>query len=296
MVDIRELGKEKRMVLRLGVHVSIQGELDEAVDRALEKGCNTMQLFTRNPRGWRYKSLDSEIVERFIAKWGASDIEPVFTHMPYLPNLASAREEVYEKSVKSLAVELDRCGQLEIPYLVTHLGSNLGSGKEAGLKRIIEAINTALGQSKGETVILLENTAGSENSMGSTFEEIQRVIEGIEEKERVGVCLDTCHAFAAGYDLATSIGLGRTLRLFAEVIGLPRLRLVHLNDSKGGLRSRWDRHEHIGLGKIGEEGFINILASPLGELPLILETPIDERRSDLDNLQKVRELAQKAHT
>lgn len=284
------------MDLRLGLHVSIQGELDESVDRAVERGCNTMQFFTRNPRGWRFKPLDPEIVECFIAKRRASGIQPVFGHMPYLPNLASAREDVYEKSVESLSVELSRCVQLEISYLVTHLGSGLGSSKEAGLGRIVDAIDSAFRQSKGGTMILLENTAGGKNSMGSTFEEIQRVIEGIEERERVGVCLDTCHAFAAGYDLATPRGLDRTLRRFDEVIGLPRLRLVHLNDSKGGLRSRWDRHEHIGLGKIGEDGFTNILKSPLGGLPLILETPIDERRDDVGNLEKVRELAQKART
>lgn len=281
--------------MRLGVHVSIQGELDEAVDRAIDRGCNTMQLFTRNPRGWRFKPLDPKIVECFIAKRGAYDIQPVFSHMPYLPNLASARKDAYEKSVESLTAELGRCAQLEIPYLVTHLGSSLGSGKEAGLERIVSAINSALRQSKGGTMVLLENTAGSRNSMGSTFEEIQRVIEGVEEQERVGVCLDTCHAYAAGYDLATFRGLGRTLRRFDEVIGLHRLKLVHLNDSKGGLRSRWDRHEHIGLGKIGEDGFMNILASPLKGLPLILETPIDECRSDVDNLQKVRELFRKVH-
>jgi len=282
--------------LRLGVHVSIQGELDEAADRAVEKGCNTMQLFTRNPRGWSFKLLDPKIVECFIEKRGSFDIQPVFAHMPYLPNLASARKDVYEKSVESLTVELGRCTILEIPYLVTHLGSNLGSGKEAGLKRIVDAINSAFRQLKGEAMILLENTAGSRNSMGSTFEEIQRVIGSVKEQERVGVCLDTCHAFAAGYDLATPKGLGRTLLRFDEVIGFHRLKLIHLNDSKGGLRSRWDRHEHIGLGKIGENGFTNILASPLGGLPLILETPIDERRNDIDNLQKVRALAQRTRS
>jgi deoxyribonuclease-4 len=279
------------MVLRLGLHVSIQGELDEAFDRAKEKGCNTMQLFTRNPRGWNYRPLDAKIADCFKNKQATFDIEPIVAHMPYLPNLASARKDVYEKSVESLMVELGRCAQLEIPYLVTHLGSNLGSGKEAGLKRIVDAMNQALDQSMGETMTLLENTAGSRNSMGSTFEEIQHVIEKVDKTERVGVCLDTCHAFAAGYDLATPRGLARTLSRFDEVIGLHRLKLVHLNDSKGGLRSRWDRHEHIGLGKIGENGFVNILRSPLGDRPLILETPIDENRSDIGNLQKTRDLA-----
>jgi deoxyribonuclease-4 len=207
--------------------------------------------------------------------------------MPYLPNLASPKTDVYEKSIESLTKELDRCAQLEIPYIVTHLGSSLGSGKNDGIARIINAANTAFSNSRGEVTLLLENTAGSKNSVGSTFEDIRRVVEGISEKARVGVCLDTCHAFAAGYDLATHEGLRRTLQRFEQVIGLQRLKLVHLNDSKGGLRSGWDRHEHIGLGKIGEKGFANILNSALGERPLILETPINETRNDTENLNKV---------
>lgn len=282
------------MVLKLGLHISIQGKLDEAIDRTVERGCNTLQLFTRNPRGWSYRPLNLEIVDRFIKKNEVFDVKPIFAHMPYLPNLASAHTDVYDKSVKSLTVELDRCAQLEIQYLVMHLGSNLGAGKKAGLNRIVNALNLAFSNSKGYTTALLENTAGSTNSMGSTFEDIQKVIEGVVENDRIGVCLDTCHAFAAGYDLATLRGLKLTLERFDKVIGLHRLRLVHLNDSKGGLRSRWDRHEHIGLGKIGEEGFLNILSSPLVERPLILETPIDERRSDVENLCKVRELFQKS--
>lgn len=282
------------MVLKLGLHISIQGKLDEAIDRAVERGCNTMQLFTRNPRGWSYRSLDLEVVDRFVKKFEGFDVKPVFAHMPYLPNLASARIDIYDKSVKSLIVELDRCAQLEIQYLVMHLGSNLGAGKKAGLKRIVDALNSAFSNSEFYTTILLENTAGSTNSMGSTFEDIQKIIEGVVENDRIGVCFDTCHAFAAGYDLVTSRGLKLTLERFDKVIGLHRLRLVHLNDSKGGLRSRWDRHDHIGLGKIGEEGFLNILSSPLVECPLILETPIDERRSDVENLCKVRELFQKS--
>ena len=275
------------MELRLGLHISIEGELDEAFDRAVDKGCNCMQIFTRNPRSWFHRPLDEKVVECFILKHRTTGIQPVFVHMPYLPNLASAKKDVYEKSVESLARELDRCAQLEIPYLVTHMGSSLGSGKNISIARITNAVNTAFSHSRGEVTLLLENTAGIKNSMGSAFEDIKRVIEGISEEMRVGVCLDTCHAFAAGYDLATYEGLRRTLQRFEQVIGLQRLKLVHLNDSKGGLRSGWDRHEHIGLGKIGEKGFANILNSALGKRPLILETPIDETRSDTENLEKV---------
>ena len=277
--------------LRLGLHVSIEGEIDQAVERALERGCNTMQMFTRNPRGWQFKELDSDLVECFRTKLEGSGIEPVFSHMPYLPNLASPKEEVYTLSVKSLKVELQRCTQLRIPYVVSHMGSNLGLGKTAGLQRIVAAINSALQESPGETVILLENTAGTKNSMGSTFEDTRRILDRIVERKRVGVCLDTCHAFAAGYDIATPTAIERTLERFRDVIGIDMLKVIHLNDSIGGLGSHLDRHEHIGLGKIGENGFRNILHSPLGRFPLILETPIDERRSDIGNLQKVRELA-----
>ena len=277
--------------LRLGLHVSIEGELDQAVDRALERGCNTMQMFTRNPRGWQFKALDPSVIECFGTKLAGSGIEPVFSHMPYLSNLASPKEAVYSLSVKALKAELKRCIQLRIPYAVTHMGSDLGLGKVAGLKRIVVAINSALEESPGETVVLLENTAGTKNSMGSSFEDVRRVLDAIAQSERVGVCLDTCHAFAAGYDLVTPTAIERTLGRFKDVIGLNRLKVIHLNDSVGGLGSHLDRHEHIGLGKIGEDGFRNILRSPLRRLPLILETPIDQRRSDVGNLQKVRELA-----
>ncbi|HDO20557.1 MAG TPA: deoxyribonuclease IV, partial [Candidatus Bathyarchaeota archaeon] len=185
----------------------------------------------------------------------------------------------------------NRCWKLKIPYLVTHLGSHLGAGKEEGFRRIINAINFAFSNDKGEVMLLLENTAGTKNSMGGAFEDIQYIIEHIEHADRVGVCFDTCHAFAAGYDLRTREALEETLKKFDEIIGFEKLKIVHLNDSKGDLGSRIDRHEHIGMGRIGEEGFKQILRSRLVEYPLILETPIDKRRSDVENLNKVRELA-----
>jgi len=280
--------------LKLGLHVSIAGSIDKAVDRAVERGCNTFQIFTRNPRGWRSKDLDREEVEAFIEKVESFRIEPVFGHMPYLPNLASPKDETYNRSVESLITELRRCVELKIPYLVTHLGSHLGVGMETGFKRIINAVNRGLSEVEGDVMLLLENTAGTKNSMGGSFEDIQHIIERLDQPERVGVCFDTCHGFAAGYDLRTMESVESTIKRLDEVIGFDRLRLVHLNDSKGGLNSRIDRHEHIGMGMIGEEGFRNILRSRFGRLPLILETPIDKRRSDIENLQKVRELAGEA--
>lgn len=279
------------MQLRLGLHVSISGSLDRAVDRAVERGCNTFQIFTRNPRSWRSKELNIEVVNLFIQKVERHKICPVFGHMPYLPNLASPKEDTYKKSVEALKLELNRCGKLTIPYLVTHLGSHLGAGKDEGFKRIINAINESFSEVEGEVMLLLENTAGTKNSMGGSFEDIRFIIDRIDVPERVGVCFDTCHGFAAGYDLRTDDAVEDTIKKFDQVIGFERLKLVHLNDSKGSLDSRIDRHEHIGMGEIGEEGFKCVLRSKLGQLPLILETPIDKRRSDVENLRKVKELA-----
>jgi deoxyribonuclease-4 len=277
--------------LRIGFHVSIHDSVDIAVDRALELGCNTFQIFTRSPRQWNSPKLTPETAKAFSNKVKMHQMKPVFAHMPYLPNLASPRDEVYQKSVKTLSSELERCQQLEIPFLVTHLGSHLGTGMQRGFNRIIDGINQGLTSANGSVMLLLENTAGTRNSMGSTLEDIQHIIERLANSELVGVCIDTSHAFAAGYDLRTEETVEATISKIDEIIGLKRLKLVHLNDSKGAFNSGIDRHEHIGMGMIGEEGFRCILASNLGELPLILETPKDSRRSDVDNLNKVKELA-----
>ena len=275
----------------MGFHISIYGSIDRAVDRAAELGCNTFQIFTRSPRQWQPTRLTPETSKAFSDKVKDYGMKPVFAHMPYLPNLASPKDKVYEMSVNTLTAELQRCKQLEIPYLVTHLGSHLGAGMQTGFTRLINGINQAFKVTDGGVTLLLENTAGTRNSMGSTLEDIQHIIERLSNPERAGVCFDTSHAFAAGYDLRTEETVEATVKQIEEIIGFEKLKLVHLNDSKGNLNSRIDRHEHIGMGKIGEEGFRNILASRLGELPLIMETPKDARRDDVDNLRKVKELA-----
>jgi deoxyribonuclease-4 len=277
--------------VKLGLHLSIEGSIDRAVDRAVEKSCNTLQMFSRNPRGWHSSKLGSGEIESFRAKVRRSEIWPVFIHTPYLLNLASPKEDVYGKSIRLLKDELRRADELNVSYVVTHMGSHLGHGKRKGVMRIVDAVNEAFSVVENDVVLLLENTAGTRNSMGSSFEDIEYVASRIADRVRVGVCFDTCHAFAAGYDLVSRGAVEHTLQRFDEVLGLKKLKLVHLNDSKGGLGSRIDRHEHIGMGKIGEKGFRNILKSRLGQLPLILETPVDERRSDVENLRKVRELA-----
>lgn len=278
--------------VKCGVHVSIAGSIDQAVDRAKEKHCDTFQVFTRSPRGWKFKKLIPNEVVRFREKLKASMIEPAVAHMPYLPNLSCPMKVIYKKSVRALTVELDRCSALGIPYLVTHLGSHLGKGRKIGLDRLIEAIDAAFNSSTGRTILLLENTAGTKNSMGSSFEDIREILDHVTEKSRVAVCFDTCHAFAAGYDLRDAESVERTVAELGRVVGLELLKIVHVNDSKGKLASRLDRHEHVGMGQIGEQGFRAILHNDtFRKSPLILETPVDRRGTDVSNLRRIRELA-----
>ena len=279
-------------MLKLGVHVSISGTKDQAADRAKELGCQTFQMFTRNPRGWKFKKLDKGEAKEFKRKVELFGFTPVVSHMPYLPNLSSPKKLIYSKSVKSLMAELDRCATLGIPYVVTHLGSHLGKGVDVGLEQIVTAVNQALSKNESDVMLLLENTAGTKNSMGSSFEEMRRILDRIERKDRVGVCFDTAHGFAAGYDLRTAQGVNSTIERFDSTLQLNLLKVIHLNDSKGDLGSGRDRHEHIGLGSIGEEGFRALFHhDAVRDLPFIMETPIDTRRDDVGNIRKVRELS-----
>jgi deoxyribonuclease-4 len=274
------------------MHVSISGTIDQAADRARDLGCDTFQMFTRNPRGWKYKKLDRGEVEEFRRKVASYNLTPVVAHMPYLPNLSSPKKLIYTKSVKSLGGELNRCGALGIPYIVTHLGSHLGEGSDVGLEKIVSAINHALSENANDVMLLLENTAGTKNSMGSSFEDIKKIINRVGEKERVGICLDTAHAYAAGYDLHSPRGVKDTLGRFDSVLGLESLKVVHLNDSQVGLGSGRDRHEHIGLGYIGDQGFRALFKQEaVRNLPFIMETPIDERGDEKENMRRARELS-----
>jgi deoxyribonuclease-4 len=279
-------------MVKVGVHVSIAGSLDLAVDRAKDAGCDVFQMFSRNPRGWGYAPVTDEVRDAFRRKVKTTGMIPV-DHMPYLPNLASPKPEVYEKSVATLTAELDRCGTLGIPFLVTHLGHHLGDGIAGGRARVIKAINTSLAASGADVMLILENTAGEKNSVGSSIEHIRGIIDGLDDTRRIGVCFDTCHAFAAGYELRTAEGLEETLGQFDEQIGLEKLKVIHLNDTKGEKGSGLDRHEHIGLGQIGEDGFRCILHHKvIAALPLICETPVDDRRDDRGNIAVVRKLAE----
>ncbi|MBC7079703.1 MAG: deoxyribonuclease IV [Methanothrix sp.] len=275
------------ILVRFGVHISIAGGIHLSVRRAIELGCDTYQIFTSNPRGWHTKQLSDDVIEAFKSQLSRSGIWPVVGHMPYLPNLASPKESVYSRSVQALKDELMRCSALGIPYLVTHMGSHLGSGRDSGISRIVGAIEAALPDSNG-TKILLETTSGSKNSIGGRFEDLADVLERVGS-DLLGICLDTCHVFAAGYDLRDEKSLDATLRAFDSTAGLKDLMLIHLNDSVGDLGSGLDRHEHIGMGKIGLNGFAAVINDyRLRELPMILETPVDKRRDDRGNLEVVR--------
>lgn len=281
-----------RDTLRIGTHVSIAGSIDKAVDRAADIGCNTFQIFTRNPRSWKMKELNTDEVGKFKEKVTMHKIYPSFVHMPYLPNLASPKKDLYSRSIESLQIELARCNVLNVPYLITHLGSHLGSGERSGIGRVVDAINESLTEINNDVIILLENTSGYKNDVGGRLEDIGYVIGEVSDKKRIGFCLDTCHAFTAGYDIRTVHGVSYILEEIEEMIGLDKLRVIHLNDSKEDFNSKKDKHDHIGLGKIGLSGFEAILKNDkFSKVPFILETPIDERRDDLGNIRRVREIA-----
>lgn len=283
-------------MVNVGVHVSIAGSISRAVERAAAIDCDTFQIFSRNPRGWTFKPLTEEDANLFRKALAASGIGPAVVHMPYLPNLASPKEEIRGKSVEALAEELHRCSMLGVPYLVTHLGHHMGEGSRAGEGRVQHAIDSAFSMTdqgrSGGVMLLLENTAGEKNSVGSRFEEIGRIRESCSDPARIGVCMDTCHAFAAGYDLRNEEGLFRTLDAFEDGVGREHLRVIHLNDAKGEAGSHLDRHTHIGLGRIGEKGCASILTHPaLTTLPFICETPEDAVRDNAANIRAVRRLA-----
>ena len=280
--------------MRIGCHVSISGAISNSVDNAVERECTAFQIFTRNPRGWHAKPITDGEAETFRTKLDSSGIERGATcaHMPYLPNLSGSNEEPYRKSVRTLVDEVERCGLLGLPYLVTHLGSHLGAGEEAGIRRLVSAYEEAATTVDNDVTILLENTAGQKNSVGYDFVQLSEILSQLEPAGRFGVCLDTCHAFVSGYDLRTREAAAGTMEEFDRAIGYDRLKVLHLNDAKGPLGCNLDRHYHIGLGSIGEEGLGEVVRTANRiDVPIILETPIDEIRTDTDNLRKARELA-----
>ena len=276
--------------------MSISGGISNSVDNAVKIGCSAFQIFTRSPRQWKTKELTSHETNIFKEKLGSSPIGPesVVVHMPYLPNLSAPTSEMYEKSISVLTDEITRCNMLGIPYLVIHLGSHLGQGSKNGINQLVNACTKSLhayndlGLSRNRVKILLENSAGQKNSIGSQIEEIQSIFN-ILGKNDYGLCIDTCHLFAAGYDLSTESGVSALIDNIDSNLGIENIKIIHLNDSKGDLGSNLDRHYHIGLGKIGQSGLRYLVNyKKLTKVPFIMETPIDPVRNDLDNIEFVR--------
>ena len=280
-------------MLRLGAHESIAGGLHRAFDRAQSVGCDSVQIFVKSNRSWAVKPLADEAIARFKAKAQETGIHPVVAHTSYLLNLATHDQALWMKSRDTLIVELTRCETLHIPYLVLHPGAHVGAGEAAGLARVAQALGQVHASTPGFcTQILLEITAGQGTSLGYCFEHLAWLMEHTPEGERLGVCLDTCHAFAAGYELRTLEGYTATMEDFDRIIGLERLQALHLNDCKGDLGSHKDRHAHIGQGHIGLDGFRHLVNDPrLAGLPGLLETPkSDDLHEDRENLALLRSL------
>jgi len=274
--------------------MSIAGGVDQAPLRGKQVGCDTIQVFTKSNRQWRAKRLSDREVEAFKANLQMTGIAPVVAHDCYLVNLAAPRGPVWKKSVAAFREELERAERLGIPYLVTHPGSHAGAGESEGIRRVAEALNLLHAALPACPVqVLLETTAGQGSSLGYRFEQLAAILARVEESGRVGICLDTCHVFAAGYDIRSTEGYRKTLADLAACLGLARLKACHLNDSKGGLGSRLDRHEHIGEGRLGLAAFRSLLNDPrLRRVPMILETPKDEDfiAADRRNLARLRRL------
>ncbi len=265
----------KRTEPLIGAHMSIAGGVDGAIPRGESVGCRTIQIFTKNASQWVAKKIDEDEAQRFKENLSSSKIESVVVHDSYLINLASPKEDLRKKSFAAFLDEMERCRQLGIEHLIMHPGSHTGSGEEDGLKTITSEFNEILSRTEGWKVnITIETTAGQGTNLGYRFEQIAAIIDGVKEKERMKVCFDTCHTFAAGYDISTEEGYLTTMEEFNRLIGLDRLIAFHINDSKKGLGCRVDRHEQLGEGTLGETVFRMIMNDPRFEdVPKILETP-----------------------
>lgn len=280
----------------LGAHFSISGGLHKAVERAAAYDCTALQLFTANARSWKETSLSDDDIAQFRRALESLSIRVAVSHAGYLINPASPSEETREKSLTALEHEMIRSARLGLPFVVLHPGNYVNGSPEIGMKRIVDGCCRILDRTPADSPrLLLETTAGQGTGIGHTFEELAELLAGIDAPERTGVCLDTCHIFAAGYDIRTPEAYGKTMAAFDAAIGLGRLHVVHLNDTQKALGSRVDRHEHIGRGEIGVAGFKAIMTDPrLDDIPKIIETPKDtpdgEDWDDI-NLRRLRELA-----
>ena len=277
--------------MRIGFHVSISSGFSLAVQRAFELGCTTMQIFSRNPRGWTVKPLDREDIAEFKKLREQWDIGPVFVHTNYLINLASSRPDLYEKSIEQFVIDLERTEALGAEYLVTHLGSASGQEPAWMIDRVSGALNMAMKLHPPKATILLENTAGEKGDIGYELEQVNDVISRLQDASHVGICYDTCHGFAAGYDIRTKKDVDALAKKIDSTVGLGRLKGMHLNDCLRDFSSHVDRHWHIGDGKIGLEGFKVLLHHPaFKDVPKIMETPKETDEDDPKNMKIVKSI------
>lgn len=276
----------------LGAHESVAGGLYKAFDRIRSVGGESLQIFTRNQRQWKPKPLTETEVVDFRAAWEKNEGMKVASHASYLANPATGKVELQAKTEENLALELERCAALGIPWLVLHPGSHTGDGVELGLDRVASSLDRIFERADNGVQILLETTAGQGTGLGSRFEELGGIIERSSYPDLLGVCVDTCHIFAAGYELRSQEGYRQTMQALEDAVGLGRVKFFHLNDSKKDLGSRVDRHEHIGQGCIGLDGFRNLLTDPrFATHPMTLETPKgDDLVEDRENLERLRTL------
>jgi len=277
--------------LLLGAHVSTAGGVENAPGRGLETTCDTIQIFVKPPNRWASRALTEENVVAFKAAVAETGISPVIAHGLYLVNLATSDDALWNKSLDALADELERCEMLGLPGLVVHPGSHKGAGEDAGQARIAAALDEAHARLPGyEAQVWLEITAGQGDHLGYTFEQIRRMIDGVKQPERLGVCFDTAHAWAAGYDIHTREGFDATWDEFDRILGIDRLRALHLNDTNKELGSRVDRHEQVGKGKLGLDTFRFLVNDPrFRGIPMILELDLgdDEFRANLATLRSL---------
>ncbi len=276
--------------MKIGFHISIAGGFRNVVPRATKLNCTTIQLFSRSPRSWQLKRLDKKDIQDFKQQVCQANISPIFVHTPYLLNCASSDQALYRQSINALSADLRRSASIGAHYVIMHVGSSYNISQ--GIKQMTKGINTALNRVKNRIVLLLENTAGGGSELGFAFDQLSRIIAGVKQAKRIGVVLDTAHLFAAGYDLRTRKGIDQTLREFNSTIGLKRLHLIHLNDSKTSCGSHSDRHWHIGKGKIGK-GLAYVINHPqFRHLPFIMETPRKSDKDDLRNMRAVERMRQ----
>ncbi|MBN1162942.1 MAG: deoxyribonuclease IV [Candidatus Krumholzibacteriota bacterium] len=282
--------------MNLGAHMSIAGGVHLALRRGLEIGCNAVQLFVKSSNQWKAKKLTEGEISLFHEEMINFQPTYIMAHCSYLINIASPEPVLLQKSKEALLVEMQRSEILQIPYLVLHPGSHKGAGEEAGAETVARSLDEVFAKTEGDNLmILLENTSGQGNYLGHSFEQLARMREMVEEKSRVGFCFDTCHGFAAGYDLTSRRAYEETFRAFDRALSLENLKAFHLNDSKTGLGSRKDRHTHIGKGELGLEPFRLLVNDPRFEkIPMVLETPKGpDLKEDIENLSVLRGLRAK---